>query len=308
MLESILSSKGIEYSDVYFRMDLRDGWLECLNKGFVKPYFEVKKADGDIFHATDELCCLNFRRIKGKKIATVHHLSEGSEGRSKLLDPLVRRATDLAVKYSDALIAVSEQTKKEIIEKYGVPEEKIFVMSHGPGPKFVNQGKKREKLIGFVGTLIKRKNVAGGLHAFKKFTELEGTEGYRFVICGTGPLEEDLKKTAEDLGISERVEFVSGLTDDELVDFYNRMEVFANSSMHEGLGLTALEAMACGTPVVCFADAAIPDKSKFINAADEEDFALKMRDAIGSEVTADIMPEGYGDRLIEIYEAVLKNG
>ena len=135
-------------------------------QGFIKPYFAVK-AEGDIYHATDELCCLNFHRIKGKKIATIHHISSGNEGRSKLLDPLARKATDRAVKYSDALIAVSEQTKKEIIGKYGIPGEKIFVMSHGPHPRFVNQGKKREKLIGFVGTLIERKNVAGGLRAFK---------------------------------------------------------------------------------------------------------------------------------------------
>jgi glycosyltransferase involved in cell wall biosynthesis len=305
-LESVLSSKGIDYSDVYFKLDLGDGWFTCLNKGFIKPYFAVKKIECDICHATEELCCLNFHRIKGKKIVTIHHISGGNEGRTKLLNLLVKKATDRAVKYSDAIIAVSEQTKKEIMEKYGISGERIYVMSHGPHPRFVNQNKKREKLIGFVGTLIERKNVAGGLRAFKKFTELEGTEEYRFVICGTGPLKGDLKKTAEDLGISDRVEFISGLTDDELVDFYNRMEVFLNSSMHEGLGLTALEAMACGTPVVCFADAAIPGKSKFINASDEEDFALKMYDAIGSEVTADRTPEGYGDRLIEIYEDVLK--
>jgi len=154
----------------------------------------------------------------------------------------------MAVKYSDIIIVPSEETKKELVSVFRAQENKIRVIMHGPDPMFRDEERPREKLIGFVGTLIERKNVAAGLRVFKIFTKMPGTEGYRFVICGDGPLKKDLLALSDDLGISERVFFISDLSRRELFDLYNNMTVYANPSMHEGLGLTALEAQACGVP------------------------------------------------------------
>jgi glycosyltransferase involved in cell wall biosynthesis len=75
------------------------------------------------------------------------------------------------------------------------------------------------------------------------------------------------------------------MTKDELIEFYNRISVFANSSMHEGLGMTALEAQACGAPVVFFRDARIPEEVtvNFIPSIDEKDFAENMLRLIKDE-------------------------
>lgn len=282
---SVLQSSSLSHGEIRFKLTTEDGHAECLKYGFIEPLLYIINSRSRIYHATEELCCLFLPFVRGKKVVTFHHVSDSREGRSRLLYPIWKMAAKIAVSHSDMIIAISQQTKEDLIRTYGIDEKKIRVMMHGPAPEFRNLKRSREKTIGFVGTLIERKNIIGGLRAFKLFTEMPGTEGYRFVICGDGPLRGELESAAAELGISERIEFIPRMTKDELIEFYNRISVFANSSMHEGLGMTALEAQACGAPVVFFRDARIPEEVtvNFIPSIDEKDFAENMLRLIKDE-------------------------
>ncbi len=313
-LEAALRSSNMSYDRIKFKLDIDEGYLKSLIYGFVKPFFDVLWSNADLYHATDELCCLYMPFMKGKKIVTFHHVFRGNEGRSPTLKIVWKFAAKVAVRYSDVIIAVSERTKEELIEKMGVEKERIRVIMHGADPYFVDMNMPRKKVIGFVGALIGRKNLAGGLRAFKLFTEMPGTEDYRYVICGRGHLKDDLVRLADELSISDRVDFISRLSNEELLEFYNTMSVFANSAMHEGLGLTALEAQACGTPVVFFRDADIPSEAteNFIPADDEYDFARKMHELISEPYRKSVTNDHDGDRqdsfkrTLELYREVLQ--
>ena len=315
-IESAFQADRVEYEDVLFKMTTEEGYLRCITEGFIRPFFDVANSKCQLCHATDELCCLYFPFIRGRKIVTFHHVSRDREGRSLFLYPVWKLAARLAVRYSDIIVVPSEETKKELVSVFRAKENKIRVIMHGPDPMFRDEGRPREKLIGFVGTLIERKNVAAGLRAFKIFTKMPGTEGYRFIICGDGPLKKDLLALSEDLGISERVFFISDLSRRELFDLYNNMAVYANPSMHEGLGLTALEAQACGVPVVFFREADIPAEATthFVPSSDESHFAANMHRLIfdneyRESVTGsakDVPDRGYMDKLYEIYGSIKK--
>jgi len=312
MIGSVLLNSSFTHREIRFKLTTEDGYIECLKHGFIEPLLRVINSRSKIYHATEELCCLYFPFVRGKKVVTFHHVSDSREGRSRLLQPVWKIAARLAVSYSDRIIAISQQTKEDLVRIYGVDENKIRVIVHGPNPVFRNMGRSREKIIGFVGTLIERKNVIGGLRAFRLFTEMPGSEGYRFVICGDGPLRNELESAATELGISERTEFIARLTKDELIDFYNRISVFANSSMHEGLGMTALEAQACGAPVVFFKDAKMPEEvtGSFVPSVDERDFAVNMlrlvsdeefRNSYSKSVEGKRSEKEYSDALLDLY-------
>ena len=314
-LESVLTDSGIDYETVNFKLSTDEGYLKCLKKGFIEPRSELKNSVAGIYHATDELCCLQFPRIKGKKVTTFHHVSKSREGHSILLSVVWKIAAKRAVKYSDAIIAVSEQTKKDLVEKFNADPKKIYVLEHRFNPFFKNLGLERKKIIGFVGTLIERKNVSAGLRAFKEFTEMPYTDGYRFVICGEGPEKNGLKALSVTLGIEDRVDFISNLSREELLTLYNEMAVFANTSMQEGLGLTALEAQACGTPVVFFKDADIPENAtkNHVSSENEEEFAKNIyrlatdgdyRKSVTKEVSFGLSQKEYSDRVREIYSKI----
>lgn len=316
MLDSMLSENGVDHEDVYLKLSTDEGYLKCLRQGFIAPSLFLRKTDCQLYHATDELCCMSFPRIRGKKVVTFHHVSKGREGKSPLLFAIWKIAAKRAVKHSDAIIAVSHQTRDEVVGKLGADPEKVYVLEHTVDPVFRDLGGPREKVIGFVGTLIERKNVPGGLRAFKLFTEMPGTDGYRFVICGEGPMKSELVSLSESLGIADRVVFTSGLVKKDLLELYNGMVVFANSSMHEGLGLTALEAQACGAPVVFFKDADIPEEATkhFVPSGDEEEFARNMyklamdeeyRRKVTGGASFGLSPEEYSRELFGIYSKVL---
>lgn len=316
MMESIFDINGIDVNRVYFKLSTDEGYIKCFKQGYIQPLKELKGEKYQLYHATDELCCLNFPKIKGKKIVTFHHVAKDREGHSVFLFPIWNIAAKRAIKYSDAIISVSQQTKNELVKQLGADPDKIYVLSHTVDPMFRDLGILREKLIGFVGTLIERKNVAAGLRAFKKFTGMPGTEGFRFVICGEGPLKEELISLSKSLGIDDRVDFVYGLHKNGLLELYNKMAVFANTSMHEGLGLTPLEAQACGTPVVYFKDAYIPSQftEYFLPSGDEDEFARNMyklvtdnefRSSIINRVPLGLGQEDYAKKLFKIYSEVL---
>lgn len=316
-LESVLTNNDIEYDTVNFKLSTDEGYLKCFVKGFINPRSDLKNTDAPIYHATDELCCLEFPRIKGKKVTTFHHVSHTREGRSALLSIVWKIAARRAVRYSDAIIAVSEQTKQDLIGKFKANPDKIHVLEHRFNPFFKDLGLARKKTIGFVGTLIERKNVSAGLRAFKRFIEMPDTDGYRFVICGRGPKEAELKSLSASLEIEGRVDFVSNLSREELLVFYNEMAVFANTSMQEGLGLTALEAQACGTPVVFFEDADIPENvtTHQIPSKNEEEFAKNMhrlvidkafRMSVTGSTSFGLSQKEYFKEISKIYSEILE--
>lgn len=313
MVEDELDLAGVEHERIVVNMSVRYGYRRCLMDGFVGPFIASLNSKSDVYHATDEFCCFYFPLVKGRKVVTFHHISGGMEGRSPLYMLFWKFISKMATKRADAIIAVSEQTKNELVKDYGVPHEKIRVLTHMSPQKLRNLGLPRERVIGCVSSLIERKNVAGAIRAFKLFTEMSGTEGFRFVVCGTGPLQSGLEKLADNLGIGDRVEFVSGLSQEELERFYNTMCVYANPSMHEGLGLTPLEAQACGAPVVSFADADISEEvsKHYVKSLDEAEFAKNMhglvfnaefREAIISEIEKDIdFKKKYMEKLFDVY-------
>lgn len=124
----------------------------------------------------------------------------------------------------------------------------------------------------------------------------------------------------EELGLKDKVTILSDLTVDQVVDFYNRIMVLANPSLHEGLGLVTLEAQKCNTPVVCIRGADIPEdvtRYAILSGEDDQDFADKIHKAIvnqkyrgrmiaaGKEY-ADSFGKDFSENILQLYRGLSK--
>ncbi len=136
------------------------------------------------------------------------------------------------------------------------------------------------RLILTVGELIKRKNYATALNAFKK-AELEDAV---LLICGHGIQEENLKRQAKELGIADRVIFTGYRHD--IYEIMKASDVFFFPSYQEGLSAALMEAMAAGLPVVCSkirgnVDLIEEGKGGYLfSPKDTENFAVSLRELI----------------------------
>jgi len=146
---------------------------------------------------------------------------------------------------ADKIIAVSQFTKRTVIEKYGINPDKITVIYNAVYP--ISEGEK-QKLVLFLGRLTIQKGADVFLRAAKKVSEFE--PGVRFVVAGAGDLLPDLINQAVKLGISNRVIFTDRLTDKEMKHMYGIASVYVMPSVSEPFGITALEAISAGTPTI----------------------------------------------------------
>jgi glycosyltransferase involved in cell wall biosynthesis len=167
------------------------------------------------------------------------------------------------------IIAVSEQTKRDVMEAYGIPGEKITVVYEAAAPGFKPQepaaiaaARARyglpERYLLSVGTIEPRKNLARVLAAFE---QLHG-EGLvdAFVIVGKkGWLYEDFFARLEQSPARHAVIFPGWVADDDLPALYAGAGAVAFPSEYEGFGLPVLEGMACGAPVVCSNTSSLPE-------------------------------------------------
>ena len=112
-----------------------------------------------------------------------------------------------------------------------------------------------ELVIGFVGRLVPQKDIATLLRGFALFAD--ASVKARLVIVGEGPLMGELRALADDLGISSRVEW-TGFRED-IAAVMGAFDIFARTSLYEGLGLVLLEAMAAGVAVAATRVGAIPE-------------------------------------------------
>ena len=149
------------------------------------------------------------------------------------------------MKSADQLIAVSEFTKKIMIEKYGIPSEKIKVIHNAVNP--LGKGKK-QKIVLFLGRLTIQKGPEFFLKTAKRVLELE--KNVKFVVAGSGDMLPRLIDQAMDMKIGNKIIFTGKLTEDEVKHIYRIASVYVMPSVSEPFGITALEAISAGTPTI----------------------------------------------------------
>ena len=230
---------------------------------------ESKEIAGSFFEAVDRYNNLVIAKVKGKynlihchdwltikasmvlketmgipMILTVHSTEYD---RSGWLDPnqwfidIERKGMEKA----DRIIAVSQFTKKTIIQKYGINPDKISVIYNAVYP--ISKLHK-QKVVLFLGRLTIQKGAEFFLRAAKKVNEHE--PDVWFVVAGEGDMLTSLIDQAVELGISDRVVFTGRLTDDEIKYIYGIASVYVMPSVSEPFGITALEAISASTPTI----------------------------------------------------------
>ena len=174
------------------------------------------------------------------------------------------------------IIAISESTRRNLIEIAGIPEEKIRVVYYGVNPTFRPPGSSHEHeradillqqgipldsaVILHVATATRYKNTPALLRALKELSTRPGL-GPRVRLLRVGAdFFEDEKELIAKLGIGTRIHHAGKIfPDTRLAPYYRAADVFAFPSLWEGFGWPALEAMACGTPVVTSTVASLPE-------------------------------------------------
>ena len=145
---------------------------------------------------------------------------------------------------SDRIIAVSNFTKKVIVDKYGINPKKINVVYNAVYP--ISEGKK-QKLVLFLGRLTLQKGPEFFLKSAKKVLEYEDCT---FVVAGTGDMLPELIRKSISMGIADKIIFTGLLTDEEVKYIYKIASVYVMPSVSEPFGITALEAISAGTPTI----------------------------------------------------------
>lgn len=159
---------------------------------------------------------------------------------------LLRRAT--------AVVAQSTDTIENVREFYDVslPVERIPLGIRQPPAGVANRAafgfEQSDSLLVTLGRLVPRKAIDRLIAIFKSMER----PAARLLILGTGPEEPALRRQASMGGAAERIHFFGHVSEVDKFHILRMCDVFVSTSQHEGFGLTFLEAMICGLPVVCY--------------------------------------------------------
>lgn len=155
-----------------------------------------------------------------------------------------------AMQEADAIVAVSQYSKKIMVEEYGIREDKIHVVYHGhTQEKTVNfKNPFAEKIVLFVGRLSGQKGPMQFLSIAEKV--FEQYENSRFVMSGDGDMYKKLIEAGANSTIASRFHITGYLKQDELQKLYTMADVYCMTSFSEPFGLTAIEAAAAELPLV----------------------------------------------------------
>ncbi len=178
---------------------------------------------------------------------------------------------DVAVRNTDRIIAVSQSTSEDLQRLLGVSESKISVIYEAANPLFrpiddhqameaVRQryGISDEFLL-FVSTIEPRKNLPTLFEAFRLLLDRYSSTAKLVVVGKLGWLVDDSLVAVERLRLQKDVVFLQQVPPEDLLHLYNASCALVMPSFYEGFGLPALEAMACGTPVIVSNVSSLPE-------------------------------------------------
>ena len=195
-------------------------------------------------------------------------LPQHSTPRARLF---VRLTTTLALRASCRVLAISEATRRDYLAHFRLPPERIVIVPLAADPIFRPQPAEAvaaargryglpDRYALYLGSNKPHKNLVGLVEAWGSAECRVQNAEYQLVIAGAWDerFPEPRRRVVE-LGLDERVRFLGPVAEEDLPALYSGATLFTFPSLYEGFGLPVLEAMACGTPVVCSNRSSLPE-------------------------------------------------
>jgi glycosyltransferase involved in cell wall biosynthesis len=196
---------------------------------------------------------------RGPAVVTVQDLS--FERHPELMSPrdrfYFRTFVPRSARRASRVLTGSERTARDLVERYGLPPERVVVTPYGFDPVYRPDGPTPANgaYALFVGGLEPRKDPVAALEAFALVNG-----DLRLILAGPARrAAEDVRATLRRLGLEKRVELRGYVPKEELATLYRGAACLVLPSRYEGFGLPVIEAMASGTPVVATAEGAISE-------------------------------------------------
>jgi len=221
----------------------------------------------DLFHGTVNALP---PMLAGRSIVTIHDLAflRWPEQITVRRHRYLSRAVASAARRANGIIAVSDATKRDIVEQLQVDPDRVAVTPLGVDERFTPASSDRiaevrarydlqEPFVLFVGTLEPRKNLPALLRAFAR---IQHDIPHRLALAGAiGWRSQEFQDAVEAAKLGDRLRLIGFVDERDLPALYSAADLFAFPSLYEGFGLPVLEAMACGTPVVTGNVSSLPE-------------------------------------------------
>ncbi len=238
----------------------------------------IKKIGLDVIHTHTEFSLGIFGRAMARELNipflhTYHTIYEDYThyiGKLGILDPIAKMAVrKISINFCDSADKVIVPTNKveELLLSYNIKQDMSIIPTGIELSKFSKNNfnsdevqdlrenlgiEEKDKVLLFIGRLAKEKNIEEILIAMKYY--LKDKEDVKFLLIGDGPEKDILEEKAKDLGIDKKTIFAGEKPWNDIGIYYQLGDVFISASQSETQGLTYIEALASGLPVVAKAD------------------------------------------------------
>lgn len=265
---------------------------------FIKQ--DLKKDKIDIFHGLSHEVPTNIDRTHIRSVVTIHDIIF-------LTYPDMYTAIDRAIynykfryacQHADRIIAISECTKQDIIQYFGIHADKIEVIYQAIQPTFyhlqpqetaeciIEKYNLPKDYLLYVGAINSRKNLLG---LVKALALLPRDMQIPLVVVGNGhQYKDEVLKYAEKNGLSDRLILINNLhAPEELQAFYQKAKIFIYPSFYEGFGLPVTEALLSKVPVITSGQSSLPEAGGpdtcYINPKSPEEIANAIENILSDE-------------------------
>lgn len=261
---SIIGQQVIELGIKIFECEMRNA-IDFFN--FYKCLKLIQSEKYDIIHNHNGSPFLNIAKFFSPCSILINHCHGTRFGNEKWESNSILFWNRLSSCLVDHYFANSGHTKKIIIDKYGLPDHRTSVLYNGIDLGSFQPTKKRitirrefglknpEKVIGTVARLTPQKGIDKFIEVAKRVTR--DVKNVKFLIVGDGELRSALEEQVVKLNLQDKVIFTGARTD--VANLLSIFDIFLLTSNWEPFGITLLEAMAMGVPIIAFSVDAVPE-------------------------------------------------
>ena len=225
----------------------------------------------DVIHAHDGLTYfagIAAKRVSGKPLVVHMHATEFDRS-GENINRRVYAIEKAGMQAADRVIAVSELTRRIVIGKYGILADKVVTVHNavrfGESEEAAPERAVKDKVVTFLGRITYQKGPDYFVEAAAKV--LQRVSDVRFVMAGSGDLMNHVVRRVAQLGIADRFHFTGFLKGGEVQRMFRLSDVYVMPSVSEPFGISPLEAMRSGVPVII---------SRQSGVAEVLDYAIKV--------------------------------